>query len=52
LLEEIKKGATPEQMVEGANRAKEAGFEVSLYVLAGIGERKSGSSMQKERQRS
>jgi len=37
LLEEIKKGATPEQMVEGANRAKEAGFEVSLYVLAGIG---------------
>lgn len=37
LLEEIKKGATPEQMVEGANRAKEAGFEVSLYVLAGTG---------------
>jgi radical SAM superfamily enzyme YgiQ (UPF0313 family) len=37
LLEEIKKGATPEQMVEGAKRSKEAGFEVSLYVLAGIG---------------
>jgi radical SAM superfamily enzyme YgiQ (UPF0313 family) len=37
LLEQIKKGATPEQMVEGAKRAKEAGFEVSLYVLAGIG---------------
>lgn len=37
LLEEIKKGADPEQMVEGARRAKEAGFEVSLYVLAGIG---------------
>ena len=37
LLEEIKKGATPEQMVEGALRAKEAGFEVSLYVLVGIG---------------
>jgi radical SAM superfamily enzyme YgiQ (UPF0313 family) len=37
LLEAIKKGATPEQMVEGALRAKEAGFEVSLYVLAGIG---------------
>ncbi|NNG07860.1 MAG: radical SAM protein, partial [Desulfobacteraceae bacterium] len=34
---EIKKGATPEQMVEGCVRAKEAGFEVSLYVLAGIG---------------
>lgn len=37
ILEEIEKGATPEQMVEGAKRAKEAGFEVSLYVLAGIG---------------
>ncbi|MCU0596147.1 MAG: radical SAM protein, partial [Desulfobacterota bacterium] len=37
LLEQIKKGATPEQMVEGALRAKQAGFEVSLYVLAGIG---------------
>jgi len=37
ILEEIEKGATPEQMVEGARRAKEAGFEVSLYVLAGIG---------------
>jgi radical SAM superfamily enzyme YgiQ (UPF0313 family) len=37
LLEEIRKGATPEQMVEGAKRAKDAGFEVSFYVLAGIG---------------
>ena len=37
LLEEIKKGATPGQMVEGAKRAKDAGFEVSFYVLAGIG---------------
>ena len=37
LLKEIRKGATPEQMVQGATRAKEAGFEVSLYVLAGIG---------------
>jgi len=37
LLEAIKKGATPEQMVEGALQAKAAGFEVSLYVLAGIG---------------
>ena len=37
LLKEIRKGATPEQMVKGALRAKDAGFEVSLYVLAGIG---------------
>jgi radical SAM superfamily enzyme YgiQ (UPF0313 family) len=37
LLEEIKKGATPEEMVEGGKKAKEAGFEYSLYVLLGIG---------------
>ena len=37
LLKEIRKGATPGEMVEGCRRAKEAGFEVSLYVLAGIG---------------
>jgi radical SAM superfamily enzyme YgiQ (UPF0313 family) len=37
LLRAIRKGATPDQMVTGCRRAKEAGFEVSLYVLAGIG---------------
>lgn len=37
LLRAIRKGATPDQMVMGCRRAKEAGFEVSLYVLAGIG---------------
>ena len=37
LLRAIRKGATPDQMVTGCQRAKEAGFEVSLYVLAGIG---------------
>jgi radical SAM superfamily enzyme YgiQ (UPF0313 family) len=37
LLDEISKGATPDQMISGCLRAKEAGFEVSLYVLAGIG---------------
>jgi radical SAM superfamily enzyme YgiQ (UPF0313 family) len=37
LLKEIRKGASPEEMVEGSVQAKEAGFEVSLYVLAGIG---------------
>jgi len=37
LLKEIRKGATPEHMVEGCCRAKGAGFEVSLYVIAGIG---------------
>jgi radical SAM superfamily enzyme YgiQ (UPF0313 family) len=37
LLSLIKKGATPEEMVEAGLRAKEAGFEYSLYVLLGIG---------------
>jgi radical SAM superfamily enzyme YgiQ (UPF0313 family) len=37
LLTFIKKGATPEQMIEGGQKALEAGFELSLYVLIGIG---------------
>ena len=37
LLNEIKKGATPEEMIEGGKKAKQAGFEYSLYVLLGIG---------------
>jgi radical SAM superfamily enzyme YgiQ (UPF0313 family) len=37
LLEEIEKGATPEEMIEAGRRAKKAGFEYSLYVLLGIG---------------
>jgi radical SAM superfamily enzyme YgiQ (UPF0313 family) len=37
LLKEIAKGATPEEMVEAGKKAKEAGFEYSLYVLLGIG---------------
>lgn len=37
LLAFIKKGATPEQMIEGGQKALKAGFELSLYVLLGIG---------------
>ena len=37
LLERIKKGAGPETMIRGCSKAREAGFEVSLYVLLGIG---------------
>lgn len=37
LLKEIRKGATPDQIVNGCRKAREAGVEVSLYVLAGIG---------------
>jgi len=37
LLSKIKKGATPSEMIEAGKKAKEAGFEYSLYVLLGIG---------------
>ena len=37
LLQEIKKGATPEEMIEAGKKAKRAGFEYSLYVLLGVG---------------
>ncbi len=37
LLQAIGKGATPEEMVEAGKKAREAGFELSLYVLLGIG---------------
>ena len=37
LLKKIEKGATPEEMIEAGRRAKQAGFEYSLYVLLGIG---------------
>jgi len=37
LLARIKKGAGPETMIRACTKAKDAGFEVSLYVLVGIG---------------
>ncbi len=37
LLAQIKKGASPETMIRACTKAKDAGFEVSLYVLLGIG---------------
>jgi coproporphyrinogen III oxidase-like Fe-S oxidoreductase len=33
----IKKGVTPEEMVAAGRNAKEAGFELSFYILLGIG---------------
>ena len=36
-LQAVKKGATPEEMIEAGRKAKEAGFEFSLYILLGIG---------------
>ncbi len=37
LLDRMRKGAGPDTMIRGCTRAREAGFEVSLYVLLGIG---------------
>jgi len=37
ILESLNKGATPEDMILGGKKAKEAGFEVSFYVLSGAG---------------
>jgi radical SAM superfamily enzyme YgiQ (UPF0313 family) len=36
-LQFIKKGATPEEMIEAGRKAKKAGFELSLYILLGVG---------------
>jgi radical SAM superfamily enzyme YgiQ (UPF0313 family) len=35
----VQKGATPDEMIEAGLKAKEAGFELSLYILLGIGGR-------------
>ncbi|MBW2318530.1 MAG: radical SAM protein [Deltaproteobacteria bacterium] len=37
LLKKMRKGAGPDTMITGGAKAREAGFEVSLYVLLGIG---------------
>jgi radical SAM superfamily enzyme YgiQ (UPF0313 family) len=39
VLDRLDKGATPENMVEAAHKAREAGFETSFYVLSGAGGR-------------
>ncbi|MCK4303046.1 MAG: radical SAM protein [Candidatus Eisenbacteria sp.] len=37
ILLRVRKGVRPEQAIEGGRRAIEAGFELSLYVLSGLG---------------
>ncbi len=37
LLEIIQKGATPEEMILGGKKALEAGFELSEYIMPGLG---------------
>lgn len=37
LLDRIKKGAGPDTMIRACTKARKAGFEISLYVLVGIG---------------
>ncbi|HEY32088.1 MAG TPA: radical SAM protein [Dehalococcoidia bacterium] len=39
LLAYVRKGATAEEMVEGGKKAVEAGFEVSEYIMPGLGGR-------------
>ncbi len=41
VLELIDKGVTAEQHVEGGKKAKEAGFELSEYVMPGLGGKRS-----------
>lgn len=36
VLKEIKKGVTPQQIVEGASRAKEAGVPLSITIINGL----------------
>jgi radical SAM superfamily enzyme YgiQ (UPF0313 family) len=37
ILERLCKGATPEQMIRGGQKAKKAGFDISFYLLSGAG---------------
>ncbi len=37
VLERLNKGAKPEEMIQAGKKAKDAGFEVSFYVLSGAG---------------
>ena len=39
VLDLVNKGVTREQQIEGGRRAKAAGFELSLYVMPGLGGR-------------
>ncbi len=36
----LSKGATPDQMIKAGQKAKQAGFEVSFYVMSGAGGKK------------
>jgi radical SAM superfamily enzyme YgiQ (UPF0313 family) len=37
VLEKLCKGASPEQMINAGKKAKNAGFEVSFYIISGAG---------------
>lgn len=39
VLAAVKKGATAQEMTDGGRKAKEAGFELSLYIMPGLGGR-------------
>ncbi len=37
ILSSLRKGATPEMMIKGGQKAKDAGFEICFYILCGAG---------------
>jgi len=37
VLKRVRKGATAQEMIDGGRKAKEAGFELSEYVMPGLG---------------
>lgn len=37
ILKQIRKGATPEVMIKGGQRSRQAGLELCFYILCGIG---------------
>jgi radical SAM superfamily enzyme YgiQ (UPF0313 family) len=37
ILKLVNKGVTPEKLIEAGNKAKNANFEVSLYIMPGLG---------------
>lgn len=48
VLENLCKGVTPAQMIKAGQKAKKAGFEVSLYVISGAGGKDRWESHAKE----
>ncbi len=48
VLEQVKKGVSPQQQVRGCQDAKEAGFDLCVYVMPGLGGKAFSSSHARE----